>query len=139
MLDLCVREMNSDIQPLGGGYIASDDSPLELCCRDMNSEVWQPGGSCMVLNGSSFIPYYRSVKQFSHPMVEKINCTRVSGCAGNGHSPWVSKNETTSAEIVRSTELCARKEVRAKPKPCARNDSFPNRHDMLGKLCVYKD
>ena len=111
VLDLCVLETDSDIQPLGGGYIESDDSPFESCGREMISDVRQPGGGCMVLNDLPFIPYCRRVIQFSHPMVEKINCTRVRGCAGNGHSPGVSKNETTPAEIVRSTELCVRKET----------------------------
>ena len=57
VLDLNVRETNSDVQPLGGGCIVSDGSPLELCVRETNSDVQPLGGGCIVSNCLSFIPY----------------------------------------------------------------------------------
>ena len=57
VLDLHCREMDSCVQPLGGGIVSVDRSPFILFCR--------------------------VEEKLSYPILERLDCTCMRGCAGN--------------------------------------------------------
>ena len=83
------------------------------------SPVGSPGGGLETVPRSPPLPYCRVAELMSISITIGRGCTRMRGCAGNGHSPGeikdvgrvgVPRTEMTCAENSGLTAMCVRKE-----------------------------
>ena len=106
VLDLCVIQVQSCIQPLESGPVASVHSQCESHVGASIPDI-QPTGVCRtVLDNSSVSPCRRTVIQLD-PLVELFSCLPVRDSTTNDHISDASVKETMPTTQVQSTKMCA--------------------------------
>ena len=106
VLDLCVITVQSSIQPLESGPVASSHSQFESHGGASIPDFRQTGVCRAVLDNSPVSLCRRTVMQ-SDPLVEMFSCLPVRDCMTNGHVSGVSAKEATPTTQVQSAEMCA--------------------------------
>ena len=96
---------------------------LDLNMRETYPRVEPPGGGFEMVARLPPVPYCRVAEKMSNTVAIRCGCTRMCGCAGNGHSPG-EPQDARKVGVSRSEMKCAEDSAYIKP-------------DSLSHQCVF--